>query len=324
MNKPVMTVKDLVKEALAAESRIRPCIRETPLEYSLYLSNLGDCRAYLKLENVQITGSFKLRGAANKLLSLSEGEKMRGAVTASSGNHGTAFAHMTNHLEMRGTVVLPKNASPVKIEALRSLGAEAVLFGEDCIDAERRGRQLAEERGAVYVPPYNDPLIIGGQATIGIEIHNRLKDVDVIIVPVGGGGLMAGAGGYLKTVNRSVFAVAAQPEHSCVMYESIKAGRILDIPSRPTLSDGSAGGIEPGSITFPLCRDIIDDFILLREEEIASAVRFMLEIHALLVEGAGALPVAAFRKYPERYAGRTVVMVVSGGRISPDVLRNLL
>ena len=195
MNKPVMTVKDLVKEALAAESRIRPCIRETPLEYSLYLSNLGDCRAYLKLENVQITGSFKLRGAANKLLSLSEGEKMRGAVTASSGNHGTAFAHMTNHLEMRGTVVLPKNASPVKIEALRSLGAEAVLFGEDCIDAERRGRQLAEERGAVYVPPYNDPLIIGGQATIGIEIHNRLKDVDVIIVPVGGGGLMAGAGG---------------------------------------------------------------------------------------------------------------------------------
>ena len=312
------------KETLIAENRIREHIRETPAEHSLFLSQLGNCNVYLKCENLQLTGSFKLRGAVNKILSLSGEEKSRGLMTASSGNHGAAFSWALKKFGLKGSIVLPEITPQTKIDALLPYGAEIIKHGDDCIEAERFGRKAAAERGLTYIPPYNDPQIIGGQGTIGIELSRQIPDIDCVLVPVGGGGLIAGIAGYLKSENPDVEILGCQPENSAVMYHSVKAGRILDLESLPTISDGSAGGIEEDSITFPICQELVDDFILLTEDEIISAIKLILEKHYLLVEGAGALSVAAFLKQKDRFKEKNVALILSGSKISLEMLRKIL
>jgi len=312
------------KDVLQAEERIRSHIRETPVEYSPYLSHLGNCVVYLKLENIQLTGSFKLRGAANKVLSLTKDEKCKGVITASTGNHGLAFAWIANKFDVKGIIFLPKTSSPAKIEALRLCGAEIQYYGNDCVEAEIHARKIAEEQGLIFISAYNDPLIIGGQGTIGIELARQIPGIECVLCPVGGGGLIAGISGYLKTENSDIEIIGCQPEKSAVMYASIKAGRILDMESEPTLSDGSAGGIEPGAITFPICQELVDDFILVNEEEIVSALRLIIEKHYLLIEGAAALSVAAFIQQKDRFQGKNVVLVLSGSKISLETLKKVL
>ena len=316
--------EEVRKETLVAEERIRKHIRKTPIEHSLILSHLGNCNVYLKCENLQLTGSFKLRGALNKLLSFSKEELVRGLMTASSGNHGAAFAWLMKKFNLKGTIILPEITAPTKIDSLLLYGVEIKQFGDDCIIAERHGRQTARTQGLTYIPPYNDPQIVGGQGTIGIELTRQVPDVDCVVVPVGGGGLIAGIAGYLKSENKNIEIIGCQPENSAVMYESIKAGRILDLESKPTISDGSAGGIEKDSITFPICQELVDDFILLTEDEIISALKLILEKHYLLIEGAAALSVAAFIKQKYRFKGKNVVLILSGSKISLDTLKDIL
>ena len=323
-NKAKILAEEVLKEALIAEERIRKHIRETPIEYSLFLSQPGSCNVYLKCENLQLTGSFKLRGALNKLLSFSKEELERGLMTASSGNHGAAFAWLMKKFDHKGTIILPETTAPTKIESLGLYGVGIEQFGDDCIKAERHGRQTAKKQGLTYIPPYNDPQIIGGQGTIGIELTRQVPGLDCVVVPVGGGGLIAGIAGYLKSENPGTEILGCQPENSAVMHASVKAGQILDLESKPTISDGSAGGIEEDSITFPICQELVDDFILLTEDEIISALKLILEKHYLLVEGAGALSVAAFIKQIDRFKGKNVVLILSGSKISLDTLRHIL
>ncbi len=324
---PPNTESDLdliLREAREAEERIRTHIRETPLEHSPYLSQMIGGRAFLKLENFQLTGSFKLRGAMNKILSLSPGVREKGVVTASSGNHGHAFAYLADKFGFPGIIYLPETTDPGKIESLRMYGAEIRIQGDDCVRAESAGRAAAAEQGLAYVPPYNDPQVIGGQATVGMELERQAEPMDSILVPVGGGGLIAGIAGYLKSQETSASIYGCQPENSRVMFESLKAGYILDLESLPTLSDGTAGGIEEGSMTFPACRDFVDGFFLLNEEEIGEALRLVMAKHHILIEGAAALPVAALIREKDRFKGKCVVLVLSGATLSLTTLQKVL
>lgn len=322
--KAEVIAKEVKSEVLAAEQRIRAYIRETPVEYSPYLSRLGNCDVYLKLENIQLTGSFKIRGAMNKILSLTKEERDKGVITASTGNHGAAFAWLAKKFSIRGTIFLPETSSPTKIEALRLYDVDIRYYGDDCVKAEIHARKIAEEEGFIFISAYNDPQIIGGQGTIGIELLRQIPRIDCVLVPVGGGGLISGIAGYLKSDSENIEIIGCQPENSAVMYASIKAGRILDMKSEPTISDGSAGGIEPDAVTFPICQELVDDFILVTEEEIISALRLTLEKHHLLIEGAAALPVAAFIKQKNRLRGKNVVLVLSGSKIGLETLKKIL
>ncbi|MBT5440099.1 MAG: pyridoxal-phosphate dependent enzyme, partial [Candidatus Marinimicrobia bacterium] len=253
--------------------RSQPHIRNTPLEYSPYLSKMINGNVFLKLDNIQKTGSFKFRGAVSKMTSLNATEKASGVVTASTGNHGAACSLAMSILNIKGKIVVPENVHKNKVENIENLGGEVEYFGNDCINAEERAQEISKNTGATYISPYNDSTIISGQGTLGLEVFNELNSVDSVFISVGGGGLISGVGGYLKSRNKNIKMYGVSPENSCVMYESLKAGKQLDLPSKETLSDGTAGGVEIGSITFKLCQDIIDNFILVNESEIAAGIR---------------------------------------------------
>lgn len=315
---------DLEKEILRAAQRINGHVRQTRLEYSPYFSQLVGGNVYFKLENLQVTGSFKARGAMNKLLALSPEQLPLGAVAASSGNHGAAVSYGLNRLGMAGTVFVPDIASPTKVDAIRSYGADVAFHGNDSSVTEVYARQYAADKGMVYVSPYNDPLVVAGQGTIGLEIANALDAVDAVFVSLGGGGLISGIAGYLKAVQPTVRMVACSPDNSKVMAESVAAGEILDLESLPTLSDGTAGGVEPGAITFDLCRSLLDDFPIVSEAEIAAAMRLFMKHHHMLIEGAAGVAIAALLQMKAEMEGKTAVVVICGANISLDTLRSIL
>ena len=308
----------------AAHERIRPQALETPLEPSPELSGRGGAEVLLKLENLQRTGSFKLRGAMNKLHALGPAVRARGIVTASSGNHGAAISWALAALGGRGIVYVPENVSPAKLAAIRDHGAEVRPFGTDSGRCEIEARRHAQAEGLPFISPYNDPDIIAGQGTVGLEIARQIDRADAVLVALGGGGLISGIGGYLKAIGRRVEMVACSPENSAVMHHSIAAGRVLEMDSRPTLSDGTAGGVEPGAITLDLCRALVDHRVLVREDEIAAAMRLVIGRHHTLIEGAAGVAVAAYLKEKERYGGRRVVIVLCGANIGLDRLRGVL
>ena len=312
------------EEVQAAEKRIRQHIRKTYLEHSPYLSRITGSSVYLKLECMQISGSFKYRGALNKFLSLSAEKRQGRLITASSGNHGAAFAHLLHKFGGEGVVYLPENASPAKVNILRQYGMDLVFHGQDCIMSETLARETALDNDQVFVPPYNDMQIIAGQGTIGLELLSQIDHIDAVLVPVGGGGLISGIAGSLKAVDRNIEIIGCQPENSAVMYESINAGKIVDMESKPTIADGTAGGIEPESVTFDICRESVDDYILVSENEIKEAIRQIIHQHQLLIEGAAALSVACLMKEAQRFRGRNVILIISGKKISPEILKEIL
>lgn len=311
------------KSVLAANG-IRDHIRETPLDYSPYFSELTGANVWLKLENLQHSGSFKLRGAFNKLLSLTPEESAAGCVAASSGNHGAAVAYAMNKLGVSGIVFVPETASSTKIDAIRRAGAEVRLFGTDGLDTEQHARQHAADNQLVYLSPYNDPIVVAGQGSCGVEIARQLPDLDVIFVAVGGGGLIAGVGSFLKSVHRDMDVIGCQPAASAVMARSAEAGIIVDIPSEPTLSDGTAGGIEAGAITFDICQAVVDRYVLVSEDEIAAAMREFIDGHHMLLEGAAGVALAGLKQIATNYQNRNVVVIICGGNISRDTLRGVL
>lgn len=310
-------------EVIAAEARIRPYVQETPLLYTASLSDAAQAHVYLKLENVQTTGSFKLRGAFNKLLALDDAQRRTGIVTASTGNHGLAVAHALTTLGLHGSIYLPENAAPQKVALLQRYDVDLRFHGSDGVEAERQARRRSEQTGAVYVSPYNDPLVLAGQGTIAVEIHRQCRTVDGVLASVGGGGLIAGVAGYMKAVYENVAVIGCLPHNSPVMYDSIRAGRVVDEPVQPTLSDGTAGGIEADAVTFDLCRRLVDDWILVDEGAIGHGMRHLFEHQHLVVEGSAGVTVASFLRHKDRFAGKTVVLILCGGNIDMAVFKRL-
>jgi threonine dehydratase len=313
-----MSQMNVYEETLQAHERIKGEILETDLRSSALLSDSVGASVYLKLENLQHTGSFKARGAINKLLSMPESEREKGVIAASTGNHGAAVAWGLSRAGGRGIVYVTETAPAVKVKAIERWGAEVRRHAADAVKTEARAREVAAAEGLTFISPYNDPHIVAGGGTIGVELVRRLERIDAVIVPVGGGGLISGVAGYLKEAHPGAEIIGCSPENSQVMIQSVMAGRILDLPSEPTLSDATAGGIEPGSITFDLCAEFVDSFIAVSEDEIRGALLEFEREEGMLIEGAGALPVAAFGRLADRLGGANVVLIVSGGNIDPD------
>jgi threonine dehydratase len=312
-------------EVIEAEQRIRPYIKETPLEYSTYLSQLSQAHVWLKLENLQHTGSFKLRGAMNKLLTLGEEQINRPVITASTGNHGAGVAFGLQALNRPGIIFVPENAAPAKVDAIRRLGAETRVQGSSCLETEDFARQYAEQNGLIYISAYNDPAVIAGQGTIGREVARQAPRIDALFASVGGGGLISGMACYLKSqLPNPLSIIGCLAENSPEMALSVKEGKFVECPPKPTLSDGTAGGFERGAITFDLCRNLIDDFVLVSEEEIAEAMRRFMETHHMLIEGAAGVAIAGFLKMQERFRNQNVVIVICGANISLSTLKAIL
>jgi len=299
----------------AAAERIGGVIRETPVEHSAALSELTGCEVFLKLEHLQRTGSFKLRGASNRILGLSEAELRRGVVTASTGNHGLGVCYAARHAGAVATVYLPRDTSQSKISMMERLGGRIVFVDGDCLSAEVAARAAAEESGSVFVSPYNDLEVIAGQGTIGLELSKQIERLDTVFISVGGGGLIAGVAAHLKSVNPVIRVVGCWPENSRVMYECLRAGRIIEYPEQETISESTAGGVEPGSITFPLCRELIDDYALVSETEIREAMRLIAEKERWIIEGSAGVAVGAFLKNSRPHRDRNVAILLCGRNI---------
>ncbi len=312
--------QETAERARQAAKRIRRFVLETPLSYSPAFSAELDASVYFKLENRQTTGSFKLRGAMNRLMTLSDEQRSKGCVAASSGNHGAAVACAMQTLGVSGVIFVPEQTSAVKVDAIRAYGGEVVFFGTDGLDTEQHARAFADQNGMVYVSPYNDNEVVAGQGSCGVEIIEQLTDVETIFVAVGGGGLIAGIGSVVKAHNPDIRIVGCQPLASAVMARSVEAGEILEMESEPTLSDGTAGGIEPGAITFPLNQQLVDEFVLVDEQQIAAAMRRFMESEGDVVEGAAGVAVAAMQELATTIRGQKVVVVICGGNISPERL----
>ncbi len=301
----------------AAHVRIRDDIRRTPLTAARGIGGEAGARVFIKWESDQITGSFKLRGALNRLRTLSPAERSRGVVSASTGNHGLAIAHASRLEGIELTLFLPGTAAAVKRAKIEAFGVDVRTFGDDCGATEVHAREYAAGAGKFYASPYNDPFIVAGQGTVGIEVLEDGPAVDDVIVAVGGGGLIAGIAGYFKAMSPGTRIIGVEPETSAFMKASVEAGRLVGFPERPTVADAVAGGIEPGAITFPLCRDLVDDYLTVSESAIVGAMAAVRASCGKRIEGAAALPVAALLCEPERFRGRTVVCIASGGNIDP-------
>ena len=314
---------ELAEVIFKAEKDIRPILKETPCEFSQSLSD-ADTEVFLKLENLQYTGSFKLRGATNKLLSLSDADKARGVVTASSGNHGAATAYAGTKLGVKVLVFVPEHASVAKIEAIKRFGADVRLYGDDGVITERYARSYAKGLDMPYISPYNDLDVVSGQGSVGVELMRQCEGLDAVFIATGGGGLIAGTAAALKSVNQCLRVIACSPQNSAVLIESLKAGKILDLPSLPTLSDGTAGGVEEGSVTFELCQNLVDEYVLVTEDEIKTSLKQFIAEEHMLIEGAAAVAIAAFQKTRTKYKNKKVALVICGANISLDDLKKVI
>jgi threonine dehydratase len=315
---------NLIKEIEQAHNRIGEHILKTPLIRSNWLSDACGGDVYLKLESEQHTGSFKARGSLNKLMWLKEKGSTKLPVTASTGNHGLGFARALDLLNMKGKIFLPKNAVKSKVNAIKSYGGKIEFYGDDPYTTEMHARKKAEENGWVYVSPYNDEQIITGQGTVGKEIACQMEGIDNLLITVGGGGLISGVGTYLKDAWPNVKIIGCQPENSPEMAVSVRAGEYRKVESKPTLSDGSAGGFERDSITFKLCKKLVDEFVLITEQEIENAIRLTVEHHHKIIEGAAGVAVAPILKNPAHFANQTSVVVICGANISIQKLSDIL
>jgi len=315
---------DLYEDTLQADRRIRGHIVKTPVALSGFLSEHLQAEIYLKNEHVQYTGSFKLRGATNKILSLSEEQRQAGVVAASTGNHGLAVAFAARRFGVRAKVMAPAKASPRKLGAIRAMGVEVETVVGDCLAAELTAKEMARRQGRVFISPYNDPEVVAGQGTIGIELNEQIPGLDAVLVAVGGGGLISGIGGVMKRLNLKIKVVGCWPENSRIMYESLKAGKIIDFPESDTISDATAGGLEPGSITFDLCARLIDDHVLVSEQEIRAAMTIIAREEGWIIEGAAGVAVAAVLKQKDRLRGKKVAVVLCGRNIDFEKFKQVV
>lgn len=306
----------LFEKITEAHRALRPQVLTTPLEYSSALSRLTGCEVYLKCEHLQRTGSFKFRGASNKLRQFSQSQREMGVVTASSGNHGLAVAMAARSLGIKVEVYVPEYAAPAKIEAIRLLGAKVMHVPGDALAAELAALHQSRLSGKPYVPPYNDIEVIAGQGTIALEMLEQENNFDAVFVSVGGGGLISGIGTAFKALSPHTEIVGCWPVNAASLHASLAAGRIVEIVESETISDGTAGGIEPEAITFRVCQQVIDDYALVTEAEIFAAMRLLAASERWMVEGAAGVAMASMLQKASRFRGQRVAIVLCGRNIS--------
>lgn len=307
-----------------ALQRITPYIITTPVARHRALSQHCQGDIWVKQEYLQHTGSFKLRGALNAVFALTPEARRHGVVAASSGNHGAAVAYACQKAGTKATIFVPEHAAPVKIAAMQALGADVRRVGDDSVVSEAAARAFAQHTGVPYVSPYNDPVIMAGQGTLSIELYRQIPFLDTIVVAVGGGGLAGGVAAAAKALNPRIEIIGAQPDHSKVMVESVRAGHIVDIPSDDTLSDGTAGGIEAGSITFANYRQFVSSTVLVSELAIAHAMREYIDTTHHLIEGAAGVALAATHLLGGYLRGRVVAVIACGAGIGLERLRDVM
>ena len=308
-----------------AYGRIRKDIVRTPLVYSQKISQLCGCEVFLKLENFQMTGSFKERGALNKLLSLSPAEREKGVVAASAGNHAQAVAYHCRRLGIRARIVMPMGTPLIKIVSTESYGAEVILHGDMVDDAGELALKISRDEGMTFIHPFTDPLIIAGQGTLGLEIlsDDLGRDLAAVLCPVGGGGLISGVATYLKETSPAIRVIGVEAFACPTMKASLLEGHPVKLEKTSSLADGIAIKMV-GQINLDLAQKYIDDMVTVEENEIANAILLLLEMEKIVAEGAGAVPLAALlnRKVPRE--GRKVLLVISGGNIDVNILGKII
>lgn len=327
MTEALARVQEVMTEQLSLETirgaaeRIGPHIRQTPLVYSPVFSQECGNRVWMKPENLQLTGAYKVRGAYNKILSLTETERRRGLIAASAGNHAQGVALAAAQLEVPATIVMPCTTPLIKVEATRSHGATVILHGNNYDEACREAYRLEQAKGLTFVHPFDDPAVMAGQGTIGLEIHEELQDVDAVLVPVGGGGLISGIAVALKSINPRIRVIGVEPEGAMAMKKSFAAGRLVSLDHVDTIADGVAVKV-PGALTFEIARHWVDEIITVNDYDLMDAMLLLLEKHKLIAENAGVLSLAGLRKL--NCAGKNIVSVISGGNIDVVTISSMI
>jgi threonine dehydratase len=316
MNTALPTLRDIY----LARQQIYPLARQTPLIHSPALSEVlsaeGDTAVYLKLETVQEIGAFKIRGAANKILSLAPDQKERGVVTVSTGNHGRAVACVAQQIGIRAVVCISEQVPANKVAAIEQLGAEVVIYGQSQDDAGERAEQFVAEEGLAMIHPFDDPHIIAGQGTIGLELLQERPSLTSVLVPLSGGGLIAGIGLALKAADPALRVVGVSMEQGPVMYHSLQAGHPVQMDELPTLADSLQGGIGlDNRYTYRMVKQFVDEIILVSEAEIAAAMAFAFRQHHLVLEGGAAVGIAALMSGKAGKLGAETAVVLSGGNV---------
>lgn len=306
-----------------ARQRIIKIIYRTPLYLSPRLSAITGTNVYLKLESYQPTRVFKIRGAANKILRLSSAERERGLIAASSGNHGLSVAYVAKLVGASATIVVPTNAVEEKVGAIEEYGARVVKHGLYHDERMNKVLEIQKTTGATIIHPFDDPDIISGQGTVGLEIFEDLPSVDTVVVPIGGGGLISGVATAIKSLKPTARIIGVEPEKASSMYQSLKEGKIARLSDTSSIADGLATR-EPGSLTFAISKQNVDEIVLVSEDEIKKAVFNVIKECHLVVEPSAAAAVAALTKFKARNANENVVVVISGGNISRKILADVL
>ena len=310
-----------IADVYQAAKQLDGVAKKTHLVESPYFSDLCGNNVYLKPENLQNTGSFKLRGAYNKISQLNENERKRGVITASAGNHAQGVAFAARALNCKAVICMPATTPILKVEATRAYGAEVVLYGDSFDDAYAKSLELQKKKGYVYIHPFNDQKVLAGQGTTALEIIDELKDVDAILVPIGGGGFASGVALATKAVNPNVKVIGVEPEGAPCMEKSFMEGHVTTLPAVDTVADGCAVKT-PGDLTYAFCKKYLDQIITVSEMEIMSALLSLIEKHKLIAEGAGALSLAALNKLP--FKGKKVAAIISGGNIDISTISALI
>ncbi|HEY4375312.1 MAG TPA: threonine ammonia-lyase [Burkholderiales bacterium] len=313
-----------LEDAVAARARIAGSIYESPCVESIPLSQQCGAHVYCKLDYLQRTGSFKERGARNALATLTPEQKARGAIAASAGNHALAMAYHGGLLGIPVTVVMPRFAPLIKVANCRKLAATVVLHGDNLAQARAHADALAQARGLTYIHGYDDAAIIAGQGTIALEVLEQVKEIDAIVVPVGGGGLIAGVARVVKSLQPEIKVIGVEPEHAACFSAALAAGEPVDVEVKPTLADGLAVA-RVGPRSFAVARELVDRMVTVSETELAVAIMRLIELEKSVVEGAGAAAFAALLagKLPE-LAGKRVVVLLSGGNIDLNFMQRAI
>jgi len=311
-----------LKTILEAHQKMQGIVKRTPFDLSPLLSERFGAKVYLKCENYQTTGSFKLRGAVNKMLTLTSEEKARGVVTASAGNHAQGVAYVAQKLGIDAKTVIPKNGSKTKIENTKRMGANVVIAGEDYDGSEAKAWEISSAEGRTYVHAFNDPHIWAGQGTVGLEMLQDIPDLDLILVPAGGGGLIRGVAEAVKAINPSIKVYGIQPETSTPWYTSFKKGCYTHVEMFDSLADGLTGDIAPEMV--PHVVSMIDDVFLVTENEIAQAMYWLIKHQHMLVEGSASVGVALLLENKLDIANKKVGIILTGCNVDAAIVKNIL
>jgi len=320
-----MSNQNYISEIKQIRDSFSNFVHYTPLIRSNTFSRLCDNNIYLKLENFQRTGSFKIRGAYNKISKLSEDEKKMGIITASAGNHGQAVALASKLFDLNSMVVVPEGAPIVKIEAIKNYNdlGDVVEYGHTYDEAYQKALEIKESENKILVPAYNDLDVIKGQATIGLEILEQMPDIDYLFCPIGGGGLISGISSYIKEKNKDINIIGVQSENAPSMYKSFKKNQLVTPELKETICDGIAVK-KPGDITHKMINKYVDDIVLVSDEEVANAILLLLERSKLFVEGAGAAGLASVLNKKIDIKNKTIVVIISGGNLTPNLLNRIM